>query len=142
MTDADITKLRVLVVDDEPFLRQLVERILYELGITQVTAATDGFDALSKFSPTLVNFDLVICDLEMPNMDGYEFVRRLRAKTELPDSNVPVLIVTGHSEEDSVQRAVDTGIHGYLVKPISKQALEKRIISAVTSPRIDPGRLK
>ncbi len=142
MADADITKLRVLVVDDEPFLRQLVERILYELGITQVTAATDGSDVLSKFSTALVNFDLVICDLEMPNMDGYEFVRRLRAKTELPDSNVPVLIVTGHSEEDSVQRAVDTGIHGYLVKPISKQALEKRIIAAVTSPRIDPGRLK
>ena len=141
MMDFDFTKLRILVIDDELFMRQLTHRVLDELGINQVTAAEDGFDALTKFSPTRKNFDLVICDLEMPNMDGFEFVRRLRFKNELPNWNVPVLIVTGLSGEDSVLSAIESGIHGYLVKPISKLALEKRITAAMTSPPIDPQRL-
>ena len=142
MTDFDITKLRILVIDDEPFMRQIIERVLYELGIDQVTAAEDGSKALSKFSTVHENFDLVICDLEMPNMDGFEFVRQLRAKTEIPNSNVPVLICTGHSEEESVQDAVEAGIHGYLIKPISKQNLESRTRAAMTSDGIDPKKFK
>ena len=61
--DFDITRLRILVIDDELFMRQLTHRVLDELGIYQVTAAEDGFDALTKFSTTRKNFDLVICDL-------------------------------------------------------------------------------
>ena len=139
--DFDITRLRILVIDDELFMRQLTHRVLDEIGIYQVTAAEDGFDALTKFSTTRKNFDLVICDLEMPNMDGIEFVSRLRHNSKLPNSNVPVLIVTGLSGEDSVLSAIESGIHGYLVKPISKLALENRITAAMTSPPIDPQRL-
>ena len=142
MGDFDFTKLRVLVIDDEPFTRQIIERILYELEINNVTLASDGLDAMTKFSTTNDNFDLVICDLKMPNMDGFEFVKLLREKTHLPSANVPVLIVTGHSREDIVQNAVQTGIHGYLVKPVSKNQLEKRIVMALTSPGIDPEILK
>ena len=58
------------------------------------------------------------------------------------DGRIPVLIVTGHSGEDIVQNAVQTGIHGYLVKPVTKTQLEKRIVMALTSPGIDPEILK
>jgi len=148
MTDIDITRLRVLVIDDEAFMRTLVVRVLNELGITQVTAAEDGADALERLSTTARNFELIICDLEMPNMDGFAFVRELRSQpgdTESglsPCADIPVLILTGHSEEDVVHDALGLGIHGYLVKPISRGALEARIQIAMTSPPIDPMKLK
>ena len=142
MGDIDFTILRVLVIDDETFTRQIIDRLLYELGIDNVTMASDGLDAMTKFSMTIENFDLVICDLKMPNMDGFEFVKLLREKTQLPSKNVPVLIVTGYSGEDIVQKSVQSGIHGYLVKPVTKTQLEKRIVMALTSPGIDPEILK
>ncbi len=142
MADDDITKLKVLVIDDEPFMRKLIIRVLYELEIDGVAEAADGAEALDNAQDAANDFDLIICDLEMPNMDGFEFVRRLRDMTGFPNANIPVLIVTGHSDPESVKSAVEAGIHGYLVKPISKKALEARILSAITSPLIDPEKFK
>ena len=142
MAEIDFANLRVLVIDDETFTRQILERTLNELEIGSVTLAIDGLDGLTIFSNARNNFDLVICDLKMPMMDGFEFVRRLREKKYLPNANVPILIVTGHSDEDSIQSAVKAGIHGYLVKPVSKKQLEKRIVSVLTSPQIDPEMFK
>ena len=138
MLEIDISKLSVLVVDDESFMRQLIVRLVNDLSIRNVTTANDGADAMTKFSGSKRNFDIVICDLEMPKMDGFAFVRQLRARTEIPCHDVPVLIVTGHSEEESIQAAVKSGIHGFLVKPVSKQALESRIRAAMKSGPIDP----
>ena len=112
MDDIEFSRLRVLIIDDEPFMRELIKRILYEMEIDNTTMAVDGFDALTKFSETRSNFDLVICDLEMPNMNGYEFVKKLRENNHFPNASVPVLIVTGHSDEGNVQNAVQAGIHG------------------------------
>jgi len=142
MNDIDMTKLRVLVIDDRAFTREIIETVLFELGISNVTQAVNGVDALSKFSTIDANFDVVICDLEMPNMNGFEFVKQLRENTHLPCTNVPVLIVTSHSDENSVQRAVEAGIHGYLVKPVSKQELEKRISAAIRSPVVSSENFK
>ena len=142
MDEVDIKKLKVLVIDDLPFTRQLIVRLLEELGVESVIVAADGVEGLKAFDDSVVGFDLIICDLEMPNMDGFEFVRNLRDKPPFSDADIPVLIVTGHSEAESVQDAVEAGIHGYLVKPVSKKALEKRIIAAMSSPVIDPGKFK
>lgn len=142
MANIELKNLNVLVVDDEPFMRGLIKRVLAEIEIKKVSEAGDGNEALSKVQDAGTNLDLIICDLEMPNMDGFEFVKRLRDLTGFPNASIPVLIVTGHSEAESVKGAVEAGIHGYLVKPISKQALEKRIIAAINSPLIDPEKLK
>ena len=142
MADNDLKNLRILVIDDEPFMRKLILRVLYELEIQNVAEAADGAEALVKVEDSMNSLDLIICDLEMPNMDGIEFVKRLREMPGFPNADIPVLIVTGHSEAESVRGAVEVGIHGYLVKPISKQTLEARIISALTSPQIDPNQLK
>ena len=142
MEEVDLTQLRILVIDDLPFTRQLIVRLLEELGVQSVNVAADGVEGLKAFDESVDGFDLIICDLEMPNMDGVEFVKKLREKAPLPNADVPVLIVTGHSEPEIVQNALEAGIHGYLVKPVSKQALEKRIIAALTSPVIDPEKLK
>ena len=142
MADIDFKNLRILVIDDEPFMRKLIIRVLYELEIQNVTEADDGAEALEKVKDSMNDFDLIICDLEMPNMDGFDFVKRLRGMTGFPNAAIPVLIVTGHSDPESVKGAVEAGIHGYLVKPISKQTLEERIIAALTSPLIDPESFK
>ena len=142
MEEVDIKKLKILVIDDLPFTRQLIVRLLEELGVEWVNVAADGVEGLKAFDDQVDGFDLIICDLEMPNIDGVEFVRKLRQKAPLPNADVPVLIVTGHSEPEIVHKALDAGIHGYLVKPVSKQALEKRIIAAMSSPVINPEKLK
>lgn len=142
MEDIDFTKLRILVIDDLPFTRQLIVRLVEELGVKKVSVAADGAKGLTIFDDSVEGFDLIICDLEMPNMDGFEFVRKLRQKATNHNAGVPVLIVTGHSEPGVVHRAVESGIHGYLMKPVSKQALEKRIIAALKSPVIDLEKIK
>ena len=142
MTEVDIKNLRILVIDDEPFMLKLIIRVLYELEIENVTEAADGAEAMAKVEDSLNVFDLIICDLEMPNMDGFEFVKRLRGMTGFPNADTPVLIVTGHSETESIQGAIEAGIHGYLIKPISKTQLRQRIVAALLSPQIDPKKLK
>ena len=139
--EIDFKKLRILVIDDLSFTRQLIIRLVEELGVEKVSVAADGAKGLTVFDESVEGFDLIICDLEMPIMDGFEFVSKLRQKAPHPNADVPVLIVTGHSEPEIVHQAVETGIHGYLMKPVSKQELERRIIAALSSPVIDPEKL-
>jgi len=134
----DIKNLRILVIDDEDFIRRLIARVLYELEINNVTEARDGAEALKFIKQTPAGFDAIICDLEMPNMNGIEFVRNLRSDDDVSKSQTPVLILTGHSMEGKIKEVVELGIHGFLAKPVSKGTLEKRLIDAVTSPPIDP----
>ena len=140
--DINFKDLHVLVIDDEEFTRKLIARLLYELEVHDVTVAKDGAEALSLIKQIRKSVDVIFCDLDMPNMNGLEFVRRLRNDPDVPVPNTPVLILTGHSEEENVQGAVELGIHGFLAKPISMGLLEKRIATALTSPPIDPKVLK
>lgn len=130
--------LEILVIDDEPFIRKLIGRMLFELGVKQVVDAENGHDGLTKLKQSRKGFDVVICDLEMPTMDGFGFVRLLRNDKTMPYQNVPVLILTGHADEDNIHKAVEQGIQGFLTKPVSKANLEKRIMQAIKSPTIDP----
>jgi len=134
----DLKSLRILVIDDEDFIRRLIARVLYELEINNVTEARDGGEALKFIKQSPTGFDAIICDLEMPNVNGIEFVRQLRSDDDVSKSQTPVLILTGHSMEGKIKEVVELGIHGFLAKPVSKGTLEKRLIDAVTSPPIDP----
>jgi len=134
----DFALLRVMVIDDESFMRNLIIRILSEVGVTDVSTARDGAEALETLSDESALPNVIICDLEMPEMNGFEFVRNLRKHDRLALRNLPVLIVTGHADPQDVYAAVDAGIHGYLVKPISRHTLESRIAMALTSEPIDP----
>lgn len=142
MTSPGLSTLQILVIDDEPFIRKLIGRMLFELGAKHVMDAENGDDGLTKVKQSRKGFDVIICDLEMPTMDGFEFVRLLRNDKTLPNPNVPVIILTGHSDEDSIHKSIELGIHGFLTKPVSKTNLEKRIMLAVQSPSIDPNMLK
>ncbi len=138
MSDGELGTLDILVIDDEDFIRKLVVRMLYELGVKNIVEAEDGADALSKIRQFRKGFSVIICDLEMPTMDGFEFVRMLRSDKNISNPGVPVLILTGHAQEENVHETIRLGIHGFLAKPVSKAILEKRILSAISSPPIDP----
>jgi len=130
--------LTVLLVDDEPFMRQLVERLLYDMGILNIIMACDGADAVEKLSASGEQIDLMILDLEMPNMNGFQVVQQVRKGVSDINPELPIIILTGHGQLDAVKAAVKLGVHGYLVKPMSRAALEKRIKIALSSGTIDP----
>ncbi len=131
----DITKLDVLVVEDEKFMRKLIVRVLQELGILSVFEAENGAVGLSQVKSLEGKLDLILCDLEMPVIDGLKFIQGLREGVAgQSQKKTPVIVLTGHSDADNVKKAVELGIQGYLVKPFSPAALEKRIRSAVGAP--------
>lgn len=114
----------VLVIDDQETLRLLVCDILEDmdssLGITQ---AEDGFVALEKLNS--MDFGLVICDVKMPDMDGFEVIRRLRASTR--NNQVPVLMLTAEGEPESIAQGVLSGATSYLTKPFNALELTEAV---------------
>jgi len=136
--DIDYTKLSILIIDDETFMCQLISRVLNEIGAFDIAVAKDGEKGLQRVYEAGARLDIILCDLEMPGMDGFEFVRKLRTSNKAANPNVPVLIVTGHSDEAHIKEAVKSGINGFLVKPISKANLESRMKAALKGVKIDP----
>lgn len=125
MSENPYTQMHVLVVDDEPFIRKLVERTLIDIGVGDVSQSGNGKEALDFLQSENNRADLVICDLEMPEMNGFEFVKQVRNYDgEKFDPGLPIIILTGHADEGSVKDATSLGIDGYLVKPFSRKSLE------------------
>ena len=79
--------------------------------------------------------DIVLLDWEMPGIDGAAFVRRVRSPDTFPFPNVPIIMLTGHGERSRVLEAVRLGVHEFLLKPVSRGALQARILSVLTKPR-------
>ena len=110
-TRARAAKRRVLVVDDALMVRELQRSILERAGF-DVRVATDGRQALSKLAEE--PSDLVLTDVEMPTMDGFELTEAIRANASL--ANIPVLILSSRSSEADRQRGLDAGADGYIIK--------------------------
>ncbi|NFV79193.1 response regulator [Magnetospirillum aberrantis] len=141
MDRTEFRTLNIMVVDDELFIRNLVARMLRDLKVGEVHTANDGSDALCKLQELADKLDLVVCDLEMPGMDGFDFVKTLRQLGDERLACLPVLILTGHADQENVEMAVRLGIHGFVAKPVSLAVLEARLAKALSAPAIDPARL-
>ncbi len=116
----------LLVVDDSTTFRQLLCMSLVRLdGITEdnITQAFDGADALKKVQSG--QFDLVLTDIKMPNMDGLEFVNKVR--NELNRKDLPIIIISTKGAEDDIERGMQMGANGYLSKPISMSQLRELV---------------
>ncbi|MFQ5562816.1 MAG: response regulator [Parvularculaceae bacterium] len=105
---------RILLVDDDPVMCELAQAKLEEDGRV-VVVAKDGEEALTRLNDEA--FDLVISDLAMPVMDGYELTRRIRATENL--SHTPVIVITGSSHANAVEQAFAAGATSFLAKPIN-----------------------
>jgi DNA-binding NarL/FixJ family response regulator len=113
--------LKILVVDDEPFMRSTIKVVLRAIDRFVVKEANDGdvaLDLLDAFKP-----DVVLCDISMPRMGGLQFVVQLRNNADADIRLTPVVILTGHADEATVLDAKRLQISGFLIKPISPKML-------------------
>jgi CheY-like chemotaxis protein len=131
--EALIRSARVLIVDDEFTMRKVMRTLLLSMGVTDVHDAADGASGLAAISALAP--DMVILDWQMAGMNGPEFVRQVRSSDTSAFSNVPIIMLTGHSEQSSVVEAMRLGVHEFLVKPVSGQALQERLASVLLNPR-------
>jgi excisionase family DNA binding protein len=120
---------RVLIVDDEPTVVTFIEGALLLEGKYELATAGDGFDAgqqVITFNP-----DLIILDIMLPGMDGFEVCRRV--KTDAATQHIKILAVTGFATEENVRRILHTGADDYLAKPLKLQDLQDKVAELLGS---------
>lgn len=118
-------KLRVLIVDDSSVMRKIVERSLRQAGLEleEVREAGNGAEALAEVQNSV--FDLILSDINMPAMDGLEFLRGL---ANVPTAKgVPVVMITTEGSEARVVEALSVGAKGYIRKPFTPEQVKERV---------------
>ena len=131
MTKDAFKSLRVLVVDDELFSQKIVVTVLNNLGVKNIVLARNGTEALQCLAGPVGPIDLVVSDIEMPEMGGFELARKIRLNTVPKYKDIPILMLTGHSTEENVQKGRIHRIQGFIVKPPSAEILERHMTRAL-----------
>ena len=125
MSKIDFRSLNVAVVEDHPRMRDIVAKLLKALGFKRVDIYHDGPSALEAIGVGDDPADLVITDLRMQPMDGIEVVKRLRASSAT--QKLPIMVLSGHGEQEYVRAAMDAGANLFVSKPIAAADLAQRI---------------
>ena len=115
--------LRFLIVDDFSTMRRIVRNLLKESGYTEADEAEDGVAALNKLRNS--RFDFVVTDINMPNMNGFQFLAEIKSDEKL--KHLPVLMVTAEARKEDIVAAAQGGAAGYIVKPFTKATLEEKV---------------
>jgi len=121
-----MSELKVLIVDDSSVMRKIVERSLRQAGlesmaVVEAGSGVEGLDALKSHS-----VDLILSDINMPSMDGLEFLRQLRVQN-LADG-IPVVMITTESSEEHVKQAIQSGAQAYIRKPFTAEQVKERVL--------------
>jgi two-component system chemotaxis response regulator CheY len=124
-----MSEITALIVDDSSVMRKIVERALGQAGVPlgKVLEASSGKEGLEVLGRERVQ--LILSDINMPEMDGLEFLRRLRA--EKLAEGVPVVMITTESSEEHVRQAIAAGAQGYLRKPFTADQVKERVLPLV-----------
>jgi two-component system, chemotaxis family, chemotaxis protein CheY len=127
-----MSKIRALIVDDSSVMRKIVERSLRQAGIEleEVFEASNGAEALGTLRNHSV--DLVLCDINMPVMDGLEFVRQV-ATIEIA-KGVPIIMITTEGSESHVVQALSAGARGYIRKPFTPDQVKEQVLPVLEKP--------
>jgi two-component system chemotaxis response regulator CheY len=124
-----MSEIRTLIVDDSSVMRKIVERSLRQAGLEllvvhEAGSGTEGLELL-KTHPV----DLILSDINMPAMDGLEFLRQIRAQNLA--QGVPVVMITTESSEEHVKQAIQAGAQGYIRKPFTAEQVKERVLPLV-----------
>ncbi len=117
--------LNILVVDDSAVMRKIIKRAIEEgkYADATITEAGDGVEGLKVFNPGKT--DLILSDWNMPNLDGLEFVKKVRAiRTK---KKIVIMMITTEGSTGKMEEAMDNGVDNYITKPFTSIALEKKI---------------
>lgn len=113
--------LSILMIDDQPFVRKILRLQLGKLGLTKISEAPDGAEGLALVDSA--HPDIILCDLKMKGMGGFEFVENLRNKKS-PANDTPVIFLTSQADSSAVSKAQELKVQGYLVKPVDEKKLK------------------
>jgi len=130
---ARLASARILLVDDEQYMRKVVRTMLLGMGVRHIHEAHDGptgLEMIRRQAP-----DVVILDWEMPGLNGASFVRMVRSPETFPLPDVPMIMLTGHAQRARVIEAVCIGANEFLLKPVSTNALRDRLVAVLCNPR-------
>ena len=125
--------LKILLVDDNHYMRVLLAEILRAIGVKDIHEANDGAEGLQMMRDHPI--DIVMTDLSMQPLDGIDFVRLLRNSPDSPNQLAPVIMITGHSTFARVNEARDAGVNEFLAKPLTARGVIERLHQAVEHPR-------
>jgi two-component system chemotaxis response regulator CheY len=129
--DPGMSEIRALIVDDSTVMRKIIERSLRQAGLSfsVVYEAGSGTEALEVLKTKDV--DLILSDINMPSMDGLEFLRQIRAQNLA--AGVPVVMITTESSEEHVKEAIQAGARGYIRKPFTAEQVKERVLPLVNA---------
>jgi len=129
----DFSKVKILVVEENQPMTQIICALLKGLGINHTDVALDSDMAYRKFLHE--KHDMILTDWLIKPLDGIEFTRKIRMAPDSPNPFVPIILMTGFSEKRRVIEARDTGITEFMVKPFTANDLYKRVDQIITKPR-------
>ena len=115
--------LKFLIVDDFSTMRRIVRGLLKEMGCNNADEAEDGAVALNMLKAS--KYDFVVSDINMPNMNGFDLLKAVKADESL--RHLPVLMVTAEARKEDIVLAAQSGAAGYIVKPFTKATLEEKV---------------
>jgi two-component system chemotaxis response regulator CheY len=124
--DGGMSEIQTLIVDDSSVMRKIVERALRQAGLDSmhVYEAGNGSEGLDVLRSSKV--DLILSDINMPMMDGLEFLKQIKDQNLAP--GVPVVMITTESSEEHVKQAIAAGARGYIRKPFTPEQVKERVL--------------
>lgn len=129
----NLEEVKILVVEDNAFMRSLIRQLLKALGAREIFEASDGregYEVARQLIP-----DIALVDWVMEPENGLDFVKNIRSADDSPNPLMPIIMVSGYSEEERVLAARDAGVNEFVVKPLSATSLFTRIQWIIENPR-------
>ena len=115
--------MKVLVIDDVPHMRLIIIKMLAQLGLTNITEASDGEEGLALIKSN--EFSMILCDWNMPKLNGISLLRMIRLSHST--ATLPFIMVTSNKNLSDVKDCIVSGVSGFLLKPFSVEGLEKEL---------------
>ena len=115
--------MRILLVDDSTTMRKIQRRLLTEMGYSDILEASNGKEAIKVLDNFNFEFNLVLCDMNMPEMNGIETLVAIRSVSK----TLPVVMCTSVAEKSAVMEAIKNGANNYLVKPFAQDAFIAKV---------------
>jgi CheY-like chemotaxis protein len=131
--DRGLERLKILVVDDNHHMQNIVKTILRGFGVKEIFDASNAADAFALVRTT--PFDLIITDFAMEPVNGCEFTKLVRTASDSPNHFVPVVMLTAYAERSKVEAARDSGVTEFCAKPVTATELYRKVCAVVNTPR-------
>lgn len=143
MSNIDLSRVSILVVEDSQFIRSLIVNSLRVMGVGSIQSLDDGAQAIEfiklvdrdPMKAGMMGIDMIISDWEMSPVDGMMLLRWIRRHKDSPNRFVPFLMLTGYSEPKRVQEARTMGVNEFMSKPFTVNALANKLFSVINKPR-------